>query len=685
MHNTNEEIKSLKKQVKDAPNDSFKVKSLLEIARYYLNDNIEKSRLYAERAMKTTLLLDNADDEKEKNLADVWRYLGTIYTFVPDYTKALKFNKLALDYFSKTDDEHKIARILSSIGNIYIYLYDQDMALEYHEKALEAYRRLDSKNDIISTMNNVSAIHGQIGHKNLAISYAKEGIKIAKEIGHENHLASLYLTLAHEYQYTGHQQKALKLYMDAYEIIKRHKKIHSLAVVTQNIGTLYSEIGENDKAMEYLEISLEYANESEVKSYITAAKEVMGITYMNMGQFDKAEELFNETLELIKKFHLDKFATLYEDFANLYEKKKDYKKAYQYFKRYYNQKEKVFKENLNEKIANIKIKFDMEKQEQKAKFAKMESDLLKSKNNELKKINQKLEDANKEISQKQDELTDMNMKLQSLANNRKSILLNIIDDINAIIIFISATDDFIIANQFAENIAEKLFPKIPLKEKFRKLHTILISNKNSKYIEIVKYFGKTYIKIKFKNPIITDYIVSSVKTEEGEDIGELLYCKDLSEFIENQVKLEKFQKDIQRDSEILSRKNIALNEILSHIEKEKNIQKESIKKKIDMVIMPLLLRIQNSNDPSEELIRVLRNNISSLVSADGKLYETYKNLSSREIEICNMIKNGMSSKEISIDLNIEASTVDRHRSRIRKKLGISGKKINLPNYLKNNT
>jgi len=47
-----------------------------------------------------------------------------------------------------------------------------------------------------------------------------------------------------------------------------------------------------------------------------------------------------------------------------------------------------------------------------------------------------------------------------------------------------------------------------------------------------------------------------------------------------------------------------------------------------------------------------------------------------------MIKGGSPSKEISGILNISYKTIDKHRRNIRKKLGISKKKVNLTSFLK---
>lgn len=65
-----------------------------------------------------------------------------------------------------------------------------------------------------------------------------------------------------------------------------------------------------------------------------------------------------------------------------------------------------------------------------------------------------------------------------------------------------------------------------------------------------------------------------------------------------------------------------------------------------------------------------------------KLESKYSKLSPRELEICNLIKNELSSKQIADALNISIQTVNGRRKDIRKKLGLTNKRINLSVYLK---
>jgi len=79
---------------------------------------------------------------------------------------------------------------------------------------------------------------------------------------------------------------------------------------------------------------------------------------------------------------------------------------------------------------------------------------------------------------------------------------------------------------------------------------------------------------------------------------------------------------------------------------------------------------------------LLQYHLEELTSSFGrKITEKSVRLTPREIEICNMVKGGLASKEISNLLNISCQTVEKHRKNIRHKLGISNKDINLTSFL----
>ncbi|MDP6923645.1 MAG: PAS domain-containing protein [Candidatus Scalindua sp.] len=144
----------------------------------------------------------------------------------------------------------------------------------------------------------------------------------------------------------------------------------------------------------------------------------------------------------------------------------------------------------------------------------------------------------------------------------------------------------------------------------------------------------------------------------------------------------KAEKILQEQKEALEQKNIALNEILGQIEIEKKQIKDNVISNVENLLLPIIQKLRLTGE-SRMYVRLLQENIQELTSSFGtKLTEKGARLTSREVEVCDMIKNGLTSKEIAGLLNISLRTVETHRIKIRKKLGIVKKDLNLSSFLK---
>ncbi len=135
--------------------------------------------------------------------------------------------------------------------------------------------------------------------------------------------------------------------------------------------------------------------------------------------------------------------------------------------------------------------------------------------------------------------------------------------------------------------------------------------------------------------------------------------------------------------EAIAQKNTALTEILQQIEIEKNKIKEGVTLNVEEVLIPALKKLRRKGTKlDKQYIDILEQNLKDLTSTFGiQVSDKHLKLSPREVEIANLIKNGLSSKEIVDMLNISFKTVETHRNRIRKKLGITRQDINLTTYL----
>jgi DNA-binding NarL/FixJ family response regulator len=128
---------------------------------------------------------------------------------------------------------------------------------------------------------------------------------------------------------------------------------------------------------------------------------------------------------------------------------------------------------------------------------------------------------------------------------------------------------------------------------------------------------------------------------------------------------------------------MALKEILEQIEIEKKSIKSDVQMNVEEVLLPALKKIKRKGSRlDKKYIDILENNLKDLCASFGtSVSEKKLKLSPREVEIANLIKNGLNSKEICEMLNISFKTVETHRNKIRKKLDILNKDVNLTTYL----
>jgi DNA-binding CsgD family transcriptional regulator len=98
--------------------------------------------------------------------------------------------------------------------------------------------------------------------------------------------------------------------------------------------------------------------------------------------------------------------------------------------------------------------------------------------------------------------------------------------------------------------------------------------------------------------------------------------------------------------------------------------------------LPIIEKI-SLKDQSSEYIPILKRNLLELTSSFGaKLSDKESKLTPKKIDICNMVKNGLTSKEIADLLDISLQTIEKHHAHIRRKLNIVNQKLNLSSDLK---
>jgi len=130
-------------------------------------------------------------------------------------------------------------------------------------------------------------------------------------------------------------------------------------------------------------------------------------------------------------------------------------------------------------------------------------------------------------------------------------------------------------------------------------------------------------------------------------------------------------------------KDIALRQVLNHMDKQFEQHKAGLQKHIDFVVLPLMHRLEQklTGDLRAEMEAVKAAVLGTVPASPDHVRLRATSLTPREIQVCELIRTGYQSKEIASILNIAVRTVNKTRQNIRDKLAIRGSKTSLKDAL----
>jgi PAS domain S-box-containing protein len=159
---------------------------------------------------------------------------------------------------------------------------------------------------------------------------------------------------------------------------------------------------------------------------------------------------------------------------------------------------------------------------------------------------------------------------------------------------------------------------------------------------------------------------------------------DITEWKEAERNLKRRESELQVKSQSLQELNAALRVLLNERERDQKELADKIYSNIHSFVLPYTHKLRKSHlDPKDKsYVDIIESNLTDIISPFSyKISSKYRNLSHKEIQIANFIKEGKTSKEIADLLGMSKSAVDISRFRLRNKLGLNKVKVNLRSHL----
>jgi serine phosphatase RsbU (regulator of sigma subunit)/predicted negative regulator of RcsB-dependent stress response len=318
-------IDSLMRKVRTAP-DSLKVNIWNDLSREYLADSPANSELYADSALKQSILLR---DEKGKARSLINK--GAALAAQNKYSEAHKNYIEALKIRERIGDTKGIANAHRNIGDLFAAQKNYQKANEHLIAASKIYEETSNTQGLMSTMNSLGSIHYAQNDFYRALNYFQEALKIGEEL----------------------------------------RDSTTISALINNIGSVFLELKEYDKALESFERSLHITESIGDKEGVAVGYNNLGYVYEKKGDHQKAIEHQEKSLALAKELNVKTLINnAYTGLAEAYVKINDYHSAYKYRTLSSDIKDTIFDIESNRNITEMQTRFDTEKKEKENEILK---------------------------------------------------------------------------------------------------------------------------------------------------------------------------------------------------------------------------------------------------------------------------------------------------------------------------
>ena len=150
------------------------------------------------------------------------------------------------------------------------------------------------------------------------------------------------------------------------------------------------------------------------------------------------------------------------------------------------------------------------------------------------------------------------------------------------------------------------------------------------------------------------------------------------------AKRKKAAEELQRRTLELEEANTALKVLLRQSGEAKQEVEEKVLANIKSLVIPFLdeLQIKINGRAEEVYLNIIKDNLEKITSSFTQhISNRFRDLTPREIQIANLIRQGRTNKEMAQLLNLSVRTVEFYRDNLRRKLNIKNKKNNLRSLL----
>ncbi len=256
------------------------------------------------------------------------------------------------------------AAIYHKLSSAYVMMMQLEPGLKNAFDALKNYEQIKDTANTANILVNIANVYQQQHNFKQADRYLRQAEATAKLISKKTALGNVYNTLGILYAEHDQLDSAEKFFLQSTSIREALDDKTSVAWNYNNLGGLYVMLENPQKAILYLEKALVKFKETENLDGQTSVTNNLGQLYMQTGNSKKALEYYSYSRGLYAQTNNpDNLENLYTNLSNYYDETGDLKTAFKYSDSLLVLKDSLYGHRLDKSIAEMQVKFDVEKKD----------------------------------------------------------------------------------------------------------------------------------------------------------------------------------------------------------------------------------------------------------------------------------------------------------------------------------
>jgi signal transduction histidine kinase len=339
-------ILHLEQALQNNPDDSTRFQLYLELSNAYQANDFTKSEEYA---LKAVTLAEKI--AKPWALTQAYRAFGLMQIMLGDYFTALQYSSKYLTSAIEAGDSLTITMAYNMIGDNYYDIGKYDEAYAYFTQSYRLAKVANDSTRMSIALHNVGRVFKELGQYDRAKDHLllsrKMSALVGDELGEPYSLDELGDVLARQSKY----DSAILLLKESVAKVRLTDDRILEPKTLSKIASVYSLKGDFKNAFTYYDTALaKYAN-TKNRFGLAEVELGRGIIYQNQHKYKEAQVAIEKSLSAAQQIGARTLEIrCYQQLADLWEKKGDYKKSLEYFKSYEALEDTLFNMQMSEKL-----------------------------------------------------------------------------------------------------------------------------------------------------------------------------------------------------------------------------------------------------------------------------------------------------------------------------------------------